>query len=396
MAEVAEGHPAVVGIGGALGDRRLTNDEFVAEYGVELPENWRIEDRAGIHARHFTSEGQFASDMGIAAARMALDMAGVKPTEHGLPIDAIFLSTSTPDQFSPSTAVFVNQGLGVDRAGPTVDHNAACAGFVYGMFGAVNALSREPDVYHRALVLGAEMPSAGINPKDHKTAGLFGAGSGAVILERRPDAIEPQFAFWADPDPEAIQVKAGLRFPPKSLDDLTITMEGLRVGQHAAEKMGKLTYQVADMADRYNPRTQKIDWDELYFAPHPGNGILNQMLANVLEVPKGHLITSVADHGNTSSASIPLALHQAREKGMIRDGESYTVLSPAIGAGMVAGAGIYTVEVGPGDPAVEAEAAEARQSRRARLDGYPDTLGGVREEYAAHLDKMKVSYAAQE
>ena len=311
----------VKGVGHHLPDRIVPNSEFEAI--VETSDEW-IRSRSGIERRHFAAEGQLTSDLAARAARAALADAGIAAGE----IDAIIVATSTPDLTFPSVATMVQAELGMTR-GFAFDVQAVCAGFVYALANA-NALivSGQAD---RILVIGAEIFSRLMNWQDRSTCVLFGDGAGALVLEAAEGSGTP-----ADRGILSTDLNSDGRFKDiLYVDGGTSTgttghlvMEGKEVFRHAIEKLAQTAHHALDRAGL---TPDDVDW----IVPHQANLRIIEGTAKRMQVPMERVVVTVQDHGNTSAASIPLALSVGKARGQIKPGD--LLVTEAIGGGLAWG-----------------------------------------------------------
>ncbi|MFC3087589.1 beta-ketoacyl-ACP synthase III [Tabrizicola soli] len=311
----------VKGIGHYLPDRIVPNSEFEAI--VETSDEW-IRSRSGIERRHFAAEGQLTSDLAARAARAALADAGIAAGE----IDAIIVATSTPDLTFPSVATMVQAELGITR-GFAFDVQAVCAGFVYALANA-NALIVSGQA-GRILVIGAETFSRLMNWQDRTTCVLFGDGAGALVLEAAEGAGTP-----ADRGILSTDLNSDGRFKDiLYVDGGTSTgttghlvMEGKEVFRHAIEKLAQTAHHALDKAGL---TPDDVDW----IVPHQANLRIIEGTAKRMQVPMERVVVTVQDHGNTSAASIPLALSVGKARGQIKPGD--LLVTEAIGGGLAWG-----------------------------------------------------------
>ena len=313
----------VRGVGHYLPERVVGNDWF--ESFLDTSDDW-IRDRSGIERRHFAAEGELTSDLATAAARAALADAGAETDA----VDAIVVATSTPDLTFPATATIVQQKLGMTR-GFAFDVQAVCAGFVFALANA-NALIVSGQA-QRVLVIGAETFSRIMNWEDRTTCVLFGDGAGAVLLEAAQGAgtVEDRGILACDLHSdgrhrEILQVSGGVS---SSQTSGHLIMAGKEVFRHAVEKLARSTLDViakggatVDMVDRV--------------VPHQANIRIITRTAAKLSMPMERIVVTVQDHGNTSAASIPLAMSVAKARGQLSEGE--LVVTEAIGGGLSWGA----------------------------------------------------------
>jgi 3-oxoacyl-[acyl-carrier-protein] synthase-3 len=316
----------VLGCGSYLPQRVLTNAELAAK--VDTSDEWIVQ-RTGIRQRHIAAEGEFTSHLAINAARAALAHAGVDAQS----IDLIVLATSTPDQTFPATAVAVQNGLGINH-GAAFDLQAVCSGFVFALATADNFL--RTGAFKRALVIGAETFSRILDWNDRGTCVLFGDGAGAVVLEAqeqpgraatdrgivtthlRSDGRHKAKLF-VDGGPSSTQTVGHLR------------MEGREVFKHA---VGMITDVIVDAFEATGLNADSIDW----FVPHQANKRIIDASAHKLHIAPEKVVLTVDRHGNTSAASIPLALSVARKDGRIKRGD--LILLEAMGGGFTWGSAL--------------------------------------------------------
>jgi 3-oxoacyl-[acyl-carrier-protein] synthase-3 len=311
-----------VGIGHYLPARVVENAEF--EKTLDTTDEW-IRSRSGIERRHFAAEGETTSQMAIAAARMALSSAGLDAND----IDAIVVATSTPDLTFPSVATMVQAGLGME-GGFAFDVQAVCAGFVFALANA-NALIVSGQA-RRALVIGAETFSRIMDWEDRGTCVLFGDGAGALILEAQDEAGTP-----ADRGVLATDLHSDGRFKDLLYVDGGVSatgsagvlrMEGREVFRHAVEKLAETAHAALEKAGL---GAADVDW----IVPHQANLRIITRTAQKMGVGMDRVVVTVQDHGNTSAASIPLALSIGVERGQIKRGD--LLVAEAIGGGLAWG-----------------------------------------------------------
>lgn len=311
----------VRGVGHYLPDRVVPNAEFEAI--VETSDEW-IRTRSGIERRHFAAEGQLTSDLATRAARAALADAGLSADQ----VDTIIVATSTPDLTFPSVATMVQNALGMTK-GYAFDVQAVCAGFVFAMANA-NALILSGQAT-RVLVIGAETFSRLMNWKDRGTCVLFGDGAGAVVLEATEGS-----GTTADRGILATDLNSDGRYKDiLYVDGGTSTgttghlvMEGKEVFRHAIEKLAETAHTALNKAGL---TPEDVDW----IVPHQANIRIIEGTAKRMQVPMERVVVTVQDHGNTSAASIPLALSVGKERGQIKPGD--LVVTEAIGGGLAWG-----------------------------------------------------------
>ncbi|HNK17413.1 MAG TPA: beta-ketoacyl-ACP synthase III [Piscinibacter sp.] len=314
----------ITGTGSFLPPQRVTNAELAAQLardGIETSDDWIVE-RTGIRARHFAAPDVAASDMAVQAARHALEAAGRKPEE----IDLIIVATSTPDMVFPSTACIVQRKLGA-FGGAAFDVQAVCSGFVYGL--AVADSMIRTGLASKALVIGSEVFSRILDFKDRTTCVLFGDGAGAVVLEASDQPGILASELHADGRHVEILCTPGTVSGGKVLGDPLLKMDGQAVFKLAVGVLESAARAVLAKAGRSDA---DIDW----LIPHQANIRIMQGTARKLKMPADKLVVTVDEHGNTSAASIPLALDVAVRKGQVKRGD--TVMLEGVGGGFTWGA----------------------------------------------------------
>lgn len=319
-------HSRVAGTGSDLPPRRLTNDDLVqmlAARGIETSDQWIVE-RTGIRARHFVADDVNASDLATAAALRALEAAGCGAAA----IDLIIVATSTPDMVFPSTASIVQRKLGVFGC-PAFDVQAVCSGFIYAL--SVADAMIKAGTARRALVIGAEVFSRLLDFDDRTTCVLFGDGAGAVVLEasERPGVVATK--LHADGRYLDILCTPGTVAGGKVLGDPLLKMDGPAVFKLAVGVLGDVANEVLELAGR---TTSDVDW----LVPHQANIRIMQSTARKLKLPADRVVVTVAEHGNTSAASIPLALDVAIRSGQVQRGQR--LLLEGVGGGFTWGAAL--------------------------------------------------------
>jgi 3-oxoacyl-[acyl-carrier-protein] synthase III len=314
----------ITGTGSHLPPRRVSNADLARELaarGVETSDDWIVE-RTGIRARHFAADGVACSDLALAAARAALHAAGRKAAD----IDLIIVATSTPDMVFPSTACILQQKLGVHGC-PAFDVQAVCSGFVYALTLA-DSLIRTGSA-SRALVIGSEVFSRILDFDDRTTCVLFGDGAGAVVLEASNEPGLLASDLHADGRHVGILCVPGTVAGGKVLGDPTLKMDGQAVFKLA---VGVLE----DAARAVLAKAGKTEADIDFLIPHQANIRIMQSTARKLKLAADKLIVTVDEHGNTSAASIPLALDVAVRDGRIRHG--HRLMLEGVGGGFTWGA----------------------------------------------------------
>ncbi|MEJ2228374.1 MAG: ketoacyl-ACP synthase III [Alphaproteobacteria bacterium] len=310
------------GCGSYLPEKVLTNDDLSRM--VDTTDEW-ITERTGIKQRHIAAEKELTSDLGLAAARKALEAAGVDASD----IDLIVLATSTPDNTFPATAVTVQARLGITQ-GAAFDVQAVCSGFVYALSVADNLV--KSGQHNRALVIGAETFSRILDWEDRSTCVLFGDGAGAVVIEgQKSKALQSERGIlgsllradgryrdmlYVDGGPSSTQTVGYLR------------MQGREVFRFAVSAISGV---IDDTLKAHNLTTSEIDW----FVPHQANKRILDGTARKLGIPPERIVMTLEQHGNTSAASIPLALDVAVKDGRIKRGN--LVLMEAMGGGFTWG-----------------------------------------------------------
>ena len=317
--------PVVLGCGSYLPARCLSNEDLSRM--VDTSDEWIVQ-RTGIRQRHIAADGELTSDLGIAAARAALAAAQVDAQS----IDLIVVATSTPDNTFPATAVSVQAGLGITQ-GAAFDLQAVCSGFVYALATADGLL--RSGTHKRALVIGAETFSRILDWQDRGTCVLFGDGAGAVVMEAQQQAGTREdrgiltshlrsdgrhkTKLYVDGGPSSTQTVGHLR------------MEGKDVFRFA---VGAITDVIKDVFRDTGYTADDIDW----FVPHQANKRIIDGSAHKLGIAPEKVVTTVDRHGNTSAASIPLALDVAVKDGRVKRGD--LVLLEAMGGGFTWGAAL--------------------------------------------------------
>ena len=314
----------IAGTGSHLPPRRLSNADLALELagrGIETSDEW-IVARTGIRARHFADDGVVCSDLAVAAATSALQAAGCRAAD----IDLIIVATSTPDMVFPSTACIVQQKLGIHGC-PALDVQAVCSGFVYALTVA-DALIRTGTAT-RALVIGAEVFSRILDFNDRTTCVLFGDGAGAVVLEASDEPGLLASDLHADGRHVGILCTPGTVAGGKVLGDPTVKMDGQAVFKLA---VGVLEDTARAVLAKAGKRAEDID----FLIPHQANIRIMQSTAKKLKLSADKVIVTVGEHGNTSAASIPLALDVAVRDGRIQRG--HTLMLEGVGGGFTWGA----------------------------------------------------------
>ncbi|WP_038036531.1 beta-ketoacyl-ACP synthase III [Thermopetrobacter sp. TC1] len=317
---------AIIGTGAYLPEKVLTNDDL-AEI-VDTSDEW-IRTRTGIRQRHIAADGELTSDLAVHAARNALADAGLGPAD----IDMILVATTTPDRTFPATAATVQEKLGITHGGPAFDVQAVCSGFLYGLATA-DAFIRSGQV-RTVLLIGAETFSRILDWQDRGTCVLFGDGAGAVIMR-----AEEGRGDLSDRGVLATRLHADGRYadllyvdggPSAGESCGKVRMKGREVFRHAVVKLAEVTREVLDDA---GARPEDI----ALMVPHQANIRILEATAKKLGLPPEKVHVTVDRHGNTSAASVPLALDDARRSGRLHPGD--LVLLEAMGGGFTWGASL--------------------------------------------------------
>jgi 3-oxoacyl-[acyl-carrier-protein] synthase-3 len=317
-------HSRITGTGSFLPPRRVTNADLAAELaakGVETSDQWIVE-RTGIRARHFAEPGVNTSDLGAEAARRALEAAAVPAKD----IDLIIVATSTPDMIFPSAACILQNKLGIAGCA-AFDVQAVCSGFVYALTVADSLI--KTGAANKALVIGAEIFSRILDFSDRTTCVLFGDGAGAVVLEASDTPGILASDLHADGKHVGILCVPGTVSGGQILGDPLLKMDGQAVFKLAVGVLEDAARATLAKAERTEA---DIDW----LIPHQANIRIMQGTAKKLKLPLDKLVVTVDQHGNTSAASIPLALDVSVRSGKVRKGD--TVMLEGVGGGFTWGA----------------------------------------------------------
>lgn len=317
----------VAGTGSYLPELRLTNQDLVerlAKTGLETSDEW-IKTRSGISARHFAAENELTSDLAVKAAQAALISAGITSED----LDLIILATSTPDHLGgfPSTACVVQDKLGAHTACAAFDVQAVCAGFTYAL-AIADAFIRSGS-YKKVLVIGAETFSRILNFQDRGTCVLFGDGAGAVVLEASKEAGILSTALHADGSQRDILCVPGRAGNGEVHGSPFMTMDGPAVFKLAVKVLEQVAHEALEKA---NLKAEQIDW----LVPHQANIRIMEGTAKKMGMSMDKVIVTVHEHGNTSAASIPLALDSGVRSGQIQRGQH--LLLEGVGGGFAWGA----------------------------------------------------------
>ncbi len=294
--------------------------DMLAQRGVETSDDWIVE-RTGIRARHFAADDMFASDLAAVACREAMAAAGVLPAD----VDLIIVATSTPDMVFPSTAALLQHKLGIAGC-PVFDVQAVCSGFIYALTVA-DALIQSGTA-HKALVVGAEVFSRILDFNDRTTCVLFGDGAGAVMLEAsdKPGILATD--IHADGKHSGILCVPGHVSGGSILGDPLLKMDGQSVFKLA---VGVLEDTARAVLAKAGKTAEDVDW----LIPHQANIRIMQSTARKLKLPMDKVVVTVDQHGNTSAASIPLALDHAVRQGQVKRGD--TLMLEGVGGGFTWG-----------------------------------------------------------
>ena len=309
-------------------ERKLTNAELSTM--VDTSDEW-IKTRSGIAERRIAAPGENPSDMGAKAAAKTLERAGLTPAD----VDLLIVATMTPDVPFPSTACLLQAKLGLRRDIPCFDVSAACSGFVYALQVAKDMM--RSGAYRRTLVIGSEKLSSVVDWSDRTTCVLFGDGAGAVLLETTPEKNVGLLGNLLGADgnnAELLHCAGGGSAAPATADSLRdgkhfLRMNGKEVFRHAVRVMAESCERVLAKCD---VKSEQVAW----FIPHQANSRILEAVASQLNVGMDRFPSNLERYGNTSAASIPLALEEAWKDGKIKHGD--LVLIVAFGAGLTWGA----------------------------------------------------------
>ena len=317
----------VLGTGSYLPPGRVTNQELadrLAKQGIETSDEW-IVARTGIHARHFAESNVTTSDLALAAAQRAIEAADIDPQA----IDLIVVATSTPDFVFPSTACLLQNKLQIKNGGAAFDIQAVCSGFAYAV-ATVDALIRSGQ-HRTALIVGAETFSRILDFNDRTTCVLFGDGAGAVILQASDEPGVLSSALHADGSYAGILCTPGHVNGGVIAGSAFLHMDGQAVFKLAVNVLEKVAVEALQKADM---SSDQVDW----LIPHQANIRIMSHTCRKLGLPQERMVVTVGEHGNTSAASIPLALDLAVRDGRIKRGQN--VLIEGVGGGFTWGASV--------------------------------------------------------
>ncbi|MEF8686112.1 UNVERIFIED_CONTAM: ketoacyl-ACP synthase III [Comamonas sp. A-3] len=315
----------IIGTGSYLPPRRLTNNDLAAELaqrGLETSDEWIVE-RTGIRARHFAESDVTSSDLALEASRKAIEAAGIEASD----IDLIIVATSTPDMVFPSTAAILQHKLGISNGCPAFDVQAVCSGFVYALTVADSMI--QTGAAKRVLVVGSEVFSRILDFNDRTTCVLFGDGAGAVVLEASDEPGILATELHADGSHVGILCVPGNVSGGNVLGDPLLKMDGQAVFKLAVSVLDKAARSALEKAGLTDA---DIDW----LIPHQANIRIMQSTARKLKLSMDKVVVTVDQHGNTSAASIPLALDHGVRSGQVKKGQ--TVLLEGVGGGFTWGA----------------------------------------------------------
>lgn len=315
----------IIGTGSYLPEKILTNQDL--EKMVDTSDEWIVE-RTGIKSRHIAAEGETTCDLAEVAARRAIEMSGKKPED----IDLIIFATTTPDLIFPSTACLLQKRLEIKNGGAAFDVQAVCAGFVYALSVADKFI--KSGSHKCALVVGAETLSNILDWTDRGTCIIFADGAGAVVLEASEEAGILSTHIHADGQyEELLNTSGGLSKNKDLLDSggVFVQMKGNEVFRMAVNTLGRI---VDETLAHNNLEKSDVDW----LIPHQANIRIIKATAKKLKMGMEHVVVTVDTHGNTSAASVPLALDAAVRDGRIKRGE--TLLLEAFGGGFTWGSAL--------------------------------------------------------
>lgn len=319
----------IIGTGSYLPPKRVTNDELaaqLAEKGIETSDEW-IVSRSGISARHYAESDVQSSDLAVEAAKRALEAAKLAAND----IDLIILATSTPDHFGgfPSTACVVQRKLGINNGCAAMDVQAVCSGFVYALSVADSFI--KSGAHKNVLIIGAEVFSRILNFEDRTTCVLFGDGAGAVVLSASSEPGILATKLHADGSHADILCVPGNVSGGAVDGSAFLYMDGQAVFKLAVSVLDKVANEVLKIADM---EATQVDW----LIPHQANIRIMQGTARKMGLPLEKMVVTVDQHGNTSAASIPLALDAARRDGRIKSGQ--VIMMEGVGGGFTWGAAL--------------------------------------------------------
>lgn len=314
----------ISGTGSFLPGDPIGNVELISMHGIESSDDWIVE-RTGIRSRHLAAPGVSTSDLAFKACQRALENAGRVPED----VDLIIVATSTPDFVFPSTAALLQHKLGIRNGAPAFDLQAVCSGFIYALSVAEKFI--RSGSHKCALVVGAEVFSRILDWKDRGTCVLFGDGAGAVVLEAAKEPGLLATALHADGSHHGILSVPGQLSGGIATGDPFLRMDGQAVFKFAVKVLADVANEVLAATAMHS---HQIDW----LIPHQANVRILQSTAKKLGVPMEKCVVTVEQHGNTSAASIPLALDEAVRQGRVRHGQH--LLLEGVGGGFTWGAAL--------------------------------------------------------
>lgn len=319
----------IIGTGSYLPPKKVSNQELtdqLAANGIETSDEW-IFSRSGISSRHYAEADVTSSDLAVEASKRAIDAAQLQPND----IDLIVLATSTPDFLGgfPSTACVLQNKLGITNGAAAMDVQAVCSGFMYALSIADSMI--KAGTHKNVLVVGAEVFSRILNFEDRTTCVLFGDGAGAVVMSRSTEPGVLATKLHADGSYADILCVPGNVQAGVVAGSAFLYMDGQAVFKLAVSLLDKVANEALELAGL---DSSQIDW----LIPHQANIRIMQSTAKKMRLPMDKMVVTVDQHGNTSAASIPLALDQAVRDGRVRPG--HTVLLEGVGGGFTWGAAI--------------------------------------------------------
>jgi 3-oxoacyl-[acyl-carrier-protein] synthase-3 len=319
---------SIAGWGIALPEARVTNADLEAQ--VDTSDAWIVE-RTGIRERRFVGPGETTASLAIEAGAAAIKQAGISPTD----IDLLIVATATPEQPIPHTGAFVGEGIGL-RCG-SFDLGAGCAGFVYELVAGAAMLTFGD--FEHVLIIGAETLSHIMDPTDRTTRVLFGDGAAALVLDSGPDDGPGLLAFDLGCDgsfADLLEIPAGGSRLPTTPETLAQGLQYLKMqGPEVFRRAVRTVVESANAAlERAGVASSDLDW----FVPHQANARIIDAAAHRLGIPAEHTVVNIERYGNTSAASIPLALAEGADADRFRDGD--LLLLSGFGAGMTWGSAV--------------------------------------------------------
>jgi 3-oxoacyl-[acyl-carrier-protein] synthase-3 len=314
-------HTRITGTGSYLPGQPVSNAALIAQHGLASSDEW-IAERTGIRSRHIAAEGETSSDLALKASQRALAAAG----KNAHDVDLLIVATSTPDYIFPSTAALLQQKLGITNGAPAFDVQAVCSGFVYALSVAEKFI--QSGSHRCALVVGSEVFSRIMDWSDRGTCVLFGDGAGAVVLEAADTPGILATALHADGSHANTLSVPGQVSGGRVTGDPFLRMDGQAVFKFAVKVLADVANEVMEAA---HVTADELDW----LIPHQANVRILQSTAKKLGLPQEKCIVTVDHHGNTSAASIPLALDEAVAQGKVQRGQR--LLLEGVGGGFTWG-----------------------------------------------------------